>query len=104
MKIRIIKEGLFGNPGLKVGMEFSLNGHPPAGWAGYYEVVSDDETKGKKAVTNPKKNAAIEAVDDGGVVRAKIGAIHPLDHDGDGKKGGSLPKAKKAEVKEGGAE
>lgn len=84
MKIRIIKEGLFGNPELKVGMEFSLNGHPPVGWAGYYEVVSDDEAKGKKAVTNPKRD--------------------PLDHDGDGRKGGSLPKAKKVEAKEGGAE
>lgn len=81
MKIRIIKEGLFGNPELKVGMIFSLNGHPPAGWAGFYEVVSDDKTEGKEAVTNPK--------------RGRKAKQDPLDHDGDGRKGGSLPKSER---------
>lgn len=81
MKIRIIKEGLFGNPELKVGMEFSLNGHPPAGWAGFYEVVSDDKVEGKDAVTNPKRGRKAKDVD-------------PLDHDGDGRKGGHVDNKK----------
>lgn len=78
MKIRIIKEGLFGNPELKVGMEFTLNGHPPSAWAGFYEVVSGNDVKGKVAITNPNRD--------------------PLDHDGDGRKGGSLPRGRKSKV------
>lgn len=90
MKIRIVKEGLFGNPELKVGMTFTLNGHPPAAWAGFYEVISNDDVEGKAAITNPKRD--------------------PLDHDGDGVRGGSLKgkkstrsigSAKDADTKEG---
>lgn len=97
MKIRIVKEGLFGNPELKVGMTFTLNGHPPAAWAGFYEVISNDDVEGKAAITNPKRGRK---------------AKDPLDHDGDGRKGGSLPKAdpetkggdtKGGDTKEGGA-
>lgn len=56
MRIRIIKEGLYGGAGaLAVGQEFDLSGTPPAGWKGKYEVVS--ETSGKVAVTNPDRAA-----------------------------------------------
>ena len=79
MKIRIIKEGLFGNPELKIGMEFSLAGHPPGAWAGFYEVVSDDIAKteaikanGGKAIVNPAPDPveAIETVFDADVAAA----------------------------------
>lgn len=52
--------------GLKAGDEITLNGHPPVSWAGHYEMAT-----------------------------RKIVETHPLDRDGDGRKGGSLPKSKR---------
>lgn len=55
MKIKIIKDGLFGvNGAIRVGTELDVDAEPKA-WAGRYVVVS--ETKGKTAVTNPKRKA-----------------------------------------------
>ena len=54
MKIRITKDGLFGNDGpIPVGTEISVKEEPKA-WGDRYEIVA--EAKGKTAVTNPAKN------------------------------------------------
>lgn len=71
MKIEITAGGIYGAEGKEVPIGTVLDvAEEPKGWAGRYRVVSDG--KGKAAVTNP---------------------ADPLDHDGDGKKGGSAPKA-----------
>jgi hypothetical protein len=73
MRIRIIAGGIYDGEGqeVAVGTELTVT-EEPQGWDGRYEVIGD--TKGKAAVTNPAKP-------------------DPLDHDKDGKKGGSAPKA-----------
>lgn len=84
MKIRIVKD----IEGLKAGDEITLNGHPPATWAGHYDVVQgaakNVEAKGRR--------------DDDVKLGALVEKLHPLDHDGDGRKGGSLPKAKSGDL------
>jgi hypothetical protein len=54
MKIRITKDGLFGAGPIPVGSEFVVNGLPPAGWAGKYEIVSDDPAPEAVPVINPE--------------------------------------------------
>lgn len=67
MEIEIIKRGLYGVKGeVPVGTRFTV-GQIPVGLKGFCRVVSE----GKVAITNPARGA------------------HPLDHDGDGKLGGS---------------
>lgn len=53
MRIRITKPGIYGNGPVEVGTELEVK-EAPLGWAGKYEVIA--ETKGKTAVTNPKKS------------------------------------------------
>ncbi|MFG6566682.1 hypothetical protein [Sulfitobacter sp. 1A13679] len=66
-RIRITKGGLFGNTGeLPIGEEFTLEGKPPAGWAGRYEMVS--QTDDKEPVTangdmsDDRKAVILEAI------------------------------------------
>lgn len=71
MKIRITSGGIFGTDGeIPVGSEFDVE-DVPAGWEGRFEVVTKAASKEAKAVANPAKD--------------------PLDHDGDGRKGGAAP-------------
>jgi hypothetical protein len=68
-RIRITKGGLFGNTGeLPIGEEFTLEGKPPAGWAGRYEIIS--QTGDKEPVTanggmsDDRKAAILEAIEE----------------------------------------
>ena len=54
MKIRITKDGLFGAGPINIGAEFVVNGKVPAGWAGKYEIVSDDPAPESVPVINPE--------------------------------------------------
>lgn len=59
MRIKITKGGIFGGDGkeIPVGTELSVADHDdetPNPWAGRFDVLSGGDTKGKKAVTNPK--------------------------------------------------
>lgn len=69
MKIRIIREGIHNT---KVGDEFEISTDLPEGWAKFIQIVGKDAPKEAVAITNPAQD--------------------PLDHDGDGRKGGSLPR------------
>lgn len=72
MKIRITAGGIFGADGeVKIGTEFDVE-DVPTGWDGRYEVVGKPAAKDAKPVTNPAGK-------------------DPLDHDGDGRKGGAAP-------------
>lgn len=73
-RIRITKGGLFGNTGeLPIGKEFTLEGKPPAGWAGRYEMVSQTDDKEPVAASggmgDDRKSAILEAI--GGLDREK---------------------------------
>jgi len=60
MKIRIIghngsdkHSGIFGASGeIQPGTEVEINGTPPAGWTGKYEVISKGAPEGAQPVTN----------------------------------------------------
>lgn len=69
MKIRITKA----IEGLSKGDILSVGSHPPHSWAGHYELV--DEKAEAKAAREEDKAGTQER--------------DPLDHDGDGKKGGA---------------
>jgi hypothetical protein len=76
MKIRITAGGIYGRRGeIPVGTEIEVMTPLPAGWAGRYEVVTGDPKPEAQPVTNREPDPT----------------PHPLDHDGDGKPGGSLP-------------
>mgnify|MGYP001262317926 CR=1 FL=1 len=67
MEIEIIRRGLYAVGGeVPVGTRFTVS-QEPEGFEGFYRVVSSE----KVAITNPARD--------------------PLDHDGDGRKGGSKP-------------
>jgi hypothetical protein len=53
MRIRIIKEGLFGDGPIPVGAEFNVRGAPPAGWAGKYVVLTPEPAPEAEPVVNP---------------------------------------------------
>lgn len=75
MRVKITKPGIYNSEGkeIDVGTELDVK-NEPTGWAGRYEVISGGDTKGKKAVTNPKGGdtkgdeppAGPFTVDDGG--------------------------------------
>lgn len=55
MKIRIIAGGIYGANGeLPIGMEFTISGDIPPGWAGRVEVIEDAPAAGVP-ITNPRK-------------------------------------------------
>lgn len=71
MRIRITRAGLYGADGaVPVGTEIDVS-EAPKHLDGRYEIVTGSATAKKVAITNPAKGA------------------HPLDHDEDGKPGGS---------------
>ena len=57
MKIRITKDGIYGNGPIAIGTEINVLGAVPAGWAGKYEIVTDDPAPEAEAVTNPAEPA-----------------------------------------------
>ena len=67
-RIRITKGGLFGNTGeFPIGKEFTLEGKPPAGWAGRYEMVSQTDDKepvsaNAGGMSEDRKTAILEAI------------------------------------------
>lgn len=76
MKIRIVAGGIYGVDGeIPIGTEFDVE-NEPTGWVGRYEIVAGAPKKEAVPVTNPA-------------------TADPLDHDGDGRKGGSLPRGKR---------
>lgn len=73
-RIRITKGGLFGNTGeLPIGQEFTLEGKPPAGWAGRYEMISQTDDKepvtANSGLSEDRKAEIFEAI--GGLDREK---------------------------------
>ena len=55
MKLRIIAGGIYGANGeLPIGMEFTISGDIPSGWAERVEVIEDAPAAGAP-ITNPRK-------------------------------------------------
>jgi hypothetical protein len=76
MKIRIIAGGIYATDGeIPIGTEIDVE-NEPTNWVGRYEVVTGAPKKEAVPVVNPAK-------------------ADPLDHDGDGRKGGSRTRGKR---------
>lgn len=61
MKIRITSGGIFGAAGeVPIGTDIDLKGGPPAGWAGRYQVISDEPAPGAVALTGKNKAELLE--------------------------------------------
>ena len=57
MKIRITKEGLYGNGPIAIGTELNVKGQPPAGWADKYIVIGEDAPAGAEFVAAKPESA-----------------------------------------------
>lgn len=65
MRIRITSPGIYGADGeVPVGTEFDINGEPPAGWKGRYDVVSSAPKDGSVALTNGEPGPLDGSVED----------------------------------------
>ncbi|USA40223.1 hypothetical protein NCF86_03445 [Pelagerythrobacter marinus] len=60
-RIRITAGGIYGAKGeIPVGTEFNMDGDPPAGWAGRYQVVQEAAKPEAVALTGKNKAELLE--------------------------------------------